>query len=396
MHAFTSVTANYIPKARVLARSLKKLHPEARFHLVLSDARPDWLGEADEPFDSVIQADELPIADFRPWVFKHSVVELCTAVKGLAFLEILRRHPGEKAFYLDPDIVVLGRLDPILDALDRHSVLVTPHLTEPETTREGILDNEISCLKHGVFNLGFLAVRDGAEGRRFLQWWADRLAEFCYDDIAGGLFTDQRWVDLAPCFFEDLRIWREPGCNVATWNLSHRVVTGSWEEGFLANGMPLRFYHFSGFDSGAQEAMLGKYGARSPVLRELRRWYIGQCGAMGQEAHGKAPCRYAFFDDGQPVTRAQRVLYRARPDLQARFADPYASAPADGTYQDWYRANVGEDDPSGAVYAQAPAAVLLSELMAARNELALIRNSRSWRLARGIAAVARALRRRRA
>ena len=41
MHVFTSVTANYLPKAAALAHSVKRVHPEAVFHLVLSDAMPD-------------------------------------------------------------------------------------------------------------------------------------------------------------------------------------------------------------------------------------------------------------------------------------------------------------------------------------------------------------------
>ena len=37
MHVFTSVTANYLPKAAALAHSVKRVHPEAVFHVVLSD-----------------------------------------------------------------------------------------------------------------------------------------------------------------------------------------------------------------------------------------------------------------------------------------------------------------------------------------------------------------------
>jgi hypothetical protein len=37
-HIYTSIIANYIPKARVLAHSVKQRHPEAVFHLFISDA----------------------------------------------------------------------------------------------------------------------------------------------------------------------------------------------------------------------------------------------------------------------------------------------------------------------------------------------------------------------
>ena len=52
MQVFTSAAVNYVPKARVLAESVKRHHPEATFHLVLCDPVPDWLAESPEPFDS--------------------------------------------------------------------------------------------------------------------------------------------------------------------------------------------------------------------------------------------------------------------------------------------------------------------------------------------------------
>ena len=76
------------------------------------------------------------------------------------------------------------------------------------------------------YNLGFLAVRMTGQGREFIDWWAERLRLFCYDEVPNGLFTDQRWVDLAPAFFDDIAIIRDPEYNVATWNLTHRRATG--------------------------------------------------------------------------------------------------------------------------------------------------------------------------
>ncbi|MGD9943270.1 MAG: glycosyl transferase [Burkholderiaceae bacterium] len=342
VHVFTSITSNYIPKARVLAASVKRLAPDAVFHLMLCDQPPPGFDLADEPFDSLLELEALDIPDLKRWVFGHTVVELCTAVKGFAFRTLLRRGAG-KVFYFDPDMVVFGRLDELIARLDSHSVLLTPHQSEPEQSLEAIADNEIASLKHGVFNLGFLGVRNSAEGRRFVDWWADRLHHFCVDDIAGGLFTDQRWVDLAPCFFDDLRVMRDAGFNVATWNLTHRRVSGSLQAGIRVNDEALGFYHFSGFDSGAQETMLNKYGASDPTLFEMRAWYIAECERQGQSALGRLPARYSTFDDGTSITRAQRRLYRSRVDLQRAFPDPFDTS-GQGGYRGWYSVNAGEAD----------------------------------------------------
>lgn len=387
MDYYTSITSNYLPKARVLAASVKRHDPEARFHLLLSDDPPAGFSLADEPFDTVLGLEELPIENPRAWAFGHALVEMCTAVKGIGALEIVRRHRPAKLFYFDPDIVVFGGLQALGAALDRHTVLLTPHLTDPERGR-GILDNEISALKHGIYNLGFIGLRCEGEGLRCLQWWSDRLLEFCRDDIPNGLFTDQRWADLIPAMFDGVRILREPEYNVATWNLSNRVASGRAPDAIRINDRPLGFYHFSGFDSGAQEAMLKAYGGASPVLFDLRQWYIDQCRLQGQETLGSLPCVYARFDNGEPITKMQRLLYRERADLRSAFPDPFATTDPARSYFHWFQANAQAEIEAGRV----PAAAFDQRMAAAERELALIKGSRSWRLARAIARIANAVR----
>ncbi len=388
MDYYTSITSNYLPKARVLARSVKRHDPEARFHLLLSDLPPPGFDAAAEPFDSILGLEDLPIPNPRAWAFGHALVEMCTAVKGIGALEIVRRHQPRKLFYFDPDIVVFGGLQALGAELDRHPVLLTPHLTDPERQRAGILDNEISALKHGIYNLGFIGLRCEGEGLRCLQWWSDRLLEFCRDDIPGGLFTDQRWADLMPAMFEQVRILRGPQYNVATWNLSNRSVTGQAPDALQVNGQPLSFYHFSGFDSGAQEAMLKAYGSHSPVLFELRQWYIEQCRLQGQETLGRHPCVYASYENGEPITRMQRVLYRERGDLRTAFPDPFATADPARSYLHWFQANAQAEIDAGRV----PSEAFDQRLAAAERELALIKRSRSWRLARALARMVNAFR----
>lgn len=342
VHAYTSITSNYLPKARVLAASVKRVDPSVQFHLMLCDDPPVGFDLEKEPFDSVITAESLPIENLSGWLFSHTVVELCTAVKGIALEVIFENKGADKVFYFDPDMVVFSRLDELAAELDSHSILLTPHQTDPETSDDAIMDNEMASLTYGVFNLGFVGVRNDHEGRRFSRWWADRLLSYCHDDLPRGLFTDQKWVNLAPCFFDNVRVLRSPAFNVATWNITNRRATGSIEEGVQINGEPLGFYHFSGFDSGAQEVMLNKYGKDSPVLFQLRDWYIAACEEQGQSLLGELPYKYGAYDDGTPISRPQRLLYRQRLDLRQAFPNPFATGIAGGGYKAWYAANADE------------------------------------------------------
>lgn len=346
VHVFTSITANYLPKARVLAESIRRHGPGFRIHLVLCDEPPPGFDLALEPFDALITPADLGL-DAPAWLFSHSVVELCTAVKGPALQYILAAQGADKVFYFDPDIAVFGRIEELVAALDRHCALLTPHQCVPEVDDETVRANEICSLRHGVFNLGFLGVRGDAEGRRLADWWAERLRSYCFDEPQRGLFTDQRWMDLAPCFFPDIGILRDPGFNVATWNLTHRQATGSLRDGVRINGEPLGFYHFSGFDSGAQERMLARFGGDNPTLWELRAWYLAECDRHGQAELGEHPARWSRFDDGTAIETRQRVLYRSRPDLQRAFPNPFATADPRASYLQWWRVEGPTDGDAG-------------------------------------------------
>src|SRR5207248_7833511 len=149
-HIYTSVAANYLAKARVFARSVKKFHPDFSFHIVLCDAVPDSFSLQQEPFDSLFTLRDLGLRNPEQWIFKHTLIELNTAVKGFVLEKLLAAPDCTEVLYFDPDIVVLAPLDKLIAEFGNASILLTPHLAEPEATTEAILDNELSVLQHGI------------------------------------------------------------------------------------------------------------------------------------------------------------------------------------------------------------------------------------------------------
>ncbi len=106
------------------------------------------------------------------------------------------------------------------------------------------MTSETSILASGIYNLGFVGVGQAAFG--FLDYWMERLRRECYVDPGNMRFVDQRWVDFVPGIF-DCVIARDPGYNVAYWNLDQvrdlTISAGSYQ----VNGLPLKFFHFSGY-----------------------------------------------------------------------------------------------------------------------------------------------------
>ena len=333
VHIFTSAACNYIPKVRMLFASLREHHPEARLHLALPDEIPSGVDLGRETGGDVHLLSDLGVPEWKGWSFCHDLVELSTAIKPFVFQRLLEDAECSHVLYLDPDTVVFSRLDDIIEALDASNILLTPHLTEPEGTLDAIMDNEISSLKHGIYNLGFLGVANRAEGRRFVEWWGSRTYSFCRADIPNGLFTDQRWIDLVPAFFDGVGIMRSPRHNVATWNLTTRTLEGSASSGFRVDGQPLGFYHFTGFDSGAHRVMAGKNAQGKKAVFEMIRWYESQTSGLKEDPLTGLDWAFGRFSNGEPITPAHRTVYRLRRQLQEAFPDPYA---ADG-YLAWWK-----------------------------------------------------------
>jgi hypothetical protein len=325
LHVFTSAAVNYLPKVRTLCRSIRRHHPEAMIHLVLADARPAWLTTQNEPFDSIVEIAELAIPKWRGWAFGHTIVELSTAIKPFMMRRLLERPDCDQVVYFDPDMVLFSRVDDILERLARGSVALTPHQTKPETTYQAVIDNELTSLRMGVFNLGFVGVRKTAEGVRFADWWAERCYEFCRAEVHNGMFTDQKWVNFAPIFFEGVEIIKSPRHNVATWNLTTRALTGDFAGGFRVDGEPLGFYHFTGFDSGAHRIMAVKNASGNAAVQELIAWYSREIAPRKGDPVESTPWAFAAFTDGTPIEKHHRWVYRDRKDLQAAYPDPFDS-----------------------------------------------------------------------
>ncbi|MCH2394346.1 hypothetical protein [Oceanibaculum sp.] len=335
IHAFTSFSYSYLNRARVLAATLRRQHPDWVLWAVLTDRAPegfaiDWQREE---FDRVLTAEELLGDTAGQWLFGHDVIEACTGVKAAAMQWIMQSDTCTKLFYFDPDIAVLNPVTEIADLLDSHSIVLTPHQIDPEprARRGAIMDNEMASLRHGAFNLGFLAVRNDQEGRRFVDWWADRLQDWCHDRQDMGVFVDQKWCDLVPCFFDRVKILRDPGCNVASWNISQRRLSFDDQGMARVNGQPLRFFHFTKLGA-VGDAMTQRYAGDNIEVYELWLWYRNQ---IEKATSPEIPNRYWYydsFDNGVPVPKQARVLYRERSDLRAAFPDPWK---AEGGYFEW-------------------------------------------------------------
>ena len=331
----TIVAQNFLPFARVLAASLRQHHPEVPFVTVVADRPAAACAPGGEPFE-VVFLDDLGIPDLRRLCFGYSRQQVSISVKPYLLQYLLDRFSS--AVFLDADILVLDSLQPLFDAVRTHAICLTPHFLAPLSGTDR-RTRDLNILQAGVYNGGFVGVSEHLSARRFLTWWADRLRTHCRHDVAHGMHYDQRWLDLVPGLFDGVQIVRDPGCNVAYWNLRERA------------SCPPRFFHFSGFEPDRPHRIT-RYPTRltretiPPEAAALFTRYVECLRDEGYFEYRSQPYGFGAFDNGVPIPDVARHIYLDANGDGDRFGDPFAAGGSESYFQ-WL--NEPADGSSGVV-----------------------------------------------
>lgn len=329
----TIASKNYLAHVRALTESFRRHHPDAPVYMLLVDRLDGRYDSQAEPFTTV-SLDDLPIRNLPGFCFQYTILELNTAVKPFLLEFLFERYDFGKLLYFDPDIKFYAPVTALFDALDAASAVLIPHLTAP--LADEAKPNELDVLRAGGYNLGFLGLARGAIATNLLRWWQHKLYTSCVVNFEKGLFTDQRWMDLVPGMFEGVSIFRAPGYDVAYWNIQHQRL--ECRDGqYLANGEPLRFFHFSGFNPSDREA-ISKHQNRYrlhevPCLPELFTDYENDLKRLGYDQVKGWPYAFANFDDDTPIPEIAREVYRDMGTAAEPFGNPFKTGP--GSFLDW-------------------------------------------------------------
>lgn len=322
----TIVAKNFLSFARVLAWSLREHHPELPMFVVLADQPEGMFDPVVEPFE-IIPLDTLGIPELRRVCFRYTRQQVSIAAKPYLLRHLLDRG-FTSAVFLDADILVMGRLEPLLAATAGHAIALTPHLLGCLSDGDRI-GRELNILQSGVYNGGFIGVSERPAARSFLSWLEDRLHTHCRHVVPEGMLYDQRWIDLAPACFDDVCVVRDVGCNVAHWNLPERDIR-TVADSVLVGGVPCRFFHFSGFDP-EEPATVTRHSSRltmdtiGPVSMVFQR-YVHLLQRQGSHTCRNWPYAYGYFDNGVEIPDLARLMYQDLSSAASAFGDPFAAS----------------------------------------------------------------------
>lgn len=245
--AFTIVSNNHLAYAKTLHDSFKKFHPDFKFFTgLVEDYHPDINYDSFNDLN-IVSYKIINYNFFDEMINKYSISEFIWSLKPF-FSEYFLNKFGinTKLIYLDSDLFFCGRINEVIEKLETYNMILTPHLSKPT---ESFSTEEEIALIHGIFNMGFFAIKYSIESFTILNWWKKRLTTHCFIDKVNGLMGDQKWMNLSPIFFKDIYILNHQGYNVAFWNINERSVLKNNDKYFINSlDQELIFLHFSGFN----------------------------------------------------------------------------------------------------------------------------------------------------
>ena len=248
--AFTICSNNYLAQAKILGDSLLEKNPNYKFIIGLCDELSDDIDYSFFGNIEIIPVSQIGIYCFDDIIKKYDIIELNTSIKPSFFKYLINKHQSlETIIYFDPDIQIFNKLILLEKYLEMEDVLITPHILYPISV-DHLQPSENSFLNYGIYNLGFLALNPKSKNAiDLLEWWEDKTLKIGFNRVSDGLFVDQLWINLAPIFFNNVKVLQEYGFNVAPWNLHERnSIHKNDSEYIMKDNSKLVFYHFSSYN----------------------------------------------------------------------------------------------------------------------------------------------------
>jgi FkbM family methyltransferase len=277
----------------VLAKSFADHNPGARWHALLVDCDTiAALGPLDRFADgarfvhpAAIGIDEAELAHLRT---AYTAAELCAVLRPrLMHWLVTSSETSGPVLYLDPSVLVLGPIvASVLAGLVEHSLVLLPRVSRP-LPEDGLRPDAADLRAAGLFDPAMVAVNRGAES--FLRAWAEHARH-----EPGDAFLDGAAVLL------EHHVLRDPGVGLSVWNVAQRPLHADEHGTVTVSDVPLRSFHFTGFDPSRPWLLSAEIADRARVLLSEHRLVARLCAAY-------VAALAAASEPGDPPGLVQRI-----------------------------------------------------------------------------------------
>jgi glycosyltransferase involved in cell wall biosynthesis len=322
MRVITVATMSALPRARVLARSLRRHQPDWPLTVMLI-GRDDAVAAvaAREGSLNVCAVSEELELDVETLLARHDEEDLTILLLGHLLLRQVERSP-EPVVHVPVTAWVLGDLQPLESQLRSHGAVLFPRVTQ-DVPDDGLEPSLEQLDRAGRIDPAILAVNGSPQCCELLEWWNEHVEQTLGSLDAftvGARPEDRPWLarflELAPARFAT-GVLEDPGSNLSLWNLHLHALHAGPDGVTVDDGEPLRFLNLAGFDPDRPYRLAANASrariSRSPALRRLVERYaeeLREAGWRDTDRRGEVGRRLSdelVYDDSLRATYSRAL-----------------------------------------------------------------------------------------
>lgn len=319
----TVATTGYLAQALVCFESLKRQSEAGRFFIFIPDITEKQLPRLQADFEKagfgwvqLFACEQMAVFSeaYAKALTYFNSFEISTLSKITFSRFLMELVPDKEAqfVFLDSDLYFTAALDESLLS-NGAAIGLTPHTVHLEEREEEVYER----FRLGWVNSGFFIFKNAPETVTILNWLEKNIARFGFNLPSHTMFVDQLAISALPVIFHrQVVMLTSEQLNVAYWNLEERRLSKANGQ-YLVNGLPMVFFHFSGFPKTDQPAGLSQHVtvAMTPVLQELVNEYHQQIKKNTQRVEPMLRGLPRQVINNRPISERVGLAFRDQPGL---------------------------------------------------------------------------------
>ena len=234
----TIVSKEYVLRVLALYSSLERNAND--FHLwicTLDDISFKILNRLSLKKVTIISSSALENQELLELKKKRSLTEYAWTLKPVLCMHLLVDIPLDNLIYCDADIYLFQDIGTLLKEWSGHSFFMCRQ-------RYGYENEKV----HGSFQAGLLGFTRDNSSLDILSWWKKSCIDWCYEtaDLVNNRWGDQKYLEMIPHLFSNIKLVDHIGINTAPWNLilnnNHKVSSNN--KNIYIDNTELVIYHF--------------------------------------------------------------------------------------------------------------------------------------------------------
>lgn len=213
----TLFDSNYIDKGLVLYDSMCEFIGDFKLYVFAFD---------DKCFEILTQIkcknmEVIPLKDFETKELlnvkeERTAAEYCWTCTAWTIKYVLEKYKEPICTYIDADMMFFASPQQVFDDMRENgcSIIIVPHrFKNAEEEKKAHQTVGSYCVEFNTFI-------NNDDGRKALNWWADRCLEWCFYAVPGTTewYGDQKYLNVFPEMFEGVYICNHFGVGLAPWN----------------------------------------------------------------------------------------------------------------------------------------------------------------------------------